>query len=65
MESYKPFKFSDELIADTIQIFKEENNLDITPETASEYLHSFARLFLAYAGYRRTKDGWEDSKTIK
>ena len=40
------FQFSQKLIADCIKSFKEENEVDITAETANEYLNSFARLYL-------------------
>jgi hypothetical protein len=33
---------------ETIQCFKEENNLDISPELANEYLNSMSGLFLAF-----------------
>jgi hypothetical protein len=44
------FQFSHNLIGDTIKCFKEENNLELTPEKANEYLHSLAGLYLAFAG---------------
>jgi hypothetical protein len=42
-------KFSQKLIDRTIHYFKKKYNLDISPEVAEEYLHSFARVFLALA----------------
>ena len=42
------FQFSKNLIEETIQCFKEEDNLTITPEQANEYLNSLAKLFLAF-----------------
>ena len=41
--------FSNNLIQDCIKSFKEENGVDISAETAQEYLSSFARLYLAFA----------------
>ena len=41
--------FSKNLIDETIQCFKEEDGLDLSPEQANEYLHSLAGLFLAFA----------------
>ncbi len=43
------FQYSSELIELTIKVFKEENDLDISEETANEYLNSFAGLYLAFA----------------
>lgn len=40
--------FSKNLIQDCIKSFKEENGVDISPETANEYLNSFARLYLTF-----------------
>ena len=44
-----PFLFSENLIQETIKCFKEEDGLELSPEKANEYLHSFAGLFLAFA----------------
>ena len=41
------FQYSKELIKDTIQVFKEEDNVDLSEETAKEYLDSMSQLFLA------------------
>lgn len=41
--------FSNNLIQDCIKSFKEENGVDISVETAIEYLNSFARLYLTFA----------------
>ena len=40
---------SEKLIKETIKVFKEEDNLDISEETANEYLESMAGLFLTFA----------------
>lgn len=45
-----PFKYSKELLAETILCFKEEDGLDILEETAEEYLDGLSGLFLAFAG---------------
>jgi hypothetical protein len=42
-------QYSDKLIEEIIECFREENNLIINKETANEYLDSFAGLFLAFA----------------
>ena len=42
-------KFSKELIQETIQCFKEEDNHIIDEETASEYLENMAGFYLAFA----------------
>lgn len=44
--------FSQKLIDETIQCFKEEDGLNLSPEQANEYLHSMAGLFLAFAEKR-------------
>lgn len=43
------FFYSTELIQEAIQCFKEEDGLDISPETANEYLEVFASLYTAFA----------------
>jgi hypothetical protein len=43
------FSFSSKLIEETIKVFREENNLELSPEQANLYLHSLAGLFLAFA----------------
>lgn len=43
------FKYSKNLISKTIEVFKKEDNLDISPETACEYLDSLGGLFLSFA----------------
>jgi len=43
------FFYSPNLIEETIKCFKEEDGLDISPETASEYLDSLSELFLVLA----------------
>jgi hypothetical protein len=42
------FQYSYKLIQETIEVFKEEDNLNISEETASEYSYSMAGLFLAF-----------------
>lgn len=42
-------KYSNKLIQETILCFKEENGLDISEETATEYLDGLSGLFLAFA----------------
>lgn len=36
-----------------MQVFKEENNLDLTPDMAQEYLNNMAGLYLSFVGARR------------
>jgi hypothetical protein len=43
------FQFSQKLIEETILCFKEEDGLDISEETANEYLMSLSNLYLAYS----------------
>ena len=43
------FKYSKNLINKTIEVFKKEDNLDISPEIACEFLDSLGDLFLAFA----------------
>ena len=40
------FQFSQKLIDDCITNFKDEHGVDISAETANEYLNSFARLYM-------------------
>ena len=47
-----PFTFSKSLIQDCINSFKQENEVDISAETANEYLNNMAGLFLAFAKRR-------------
>ena len=44
------FKYSQNLIEETIKCFKEEHNLDVSVDQANEYLDSLSGLFLAFAG---------------
>jgi hypothetical protein len=44
-----PFTFSKKLIDECIKCFKEENGIDISIETAVEFLNAFAGLFLAFS----------------
>lgn len=41
--------YSERLIKKTVAYFKKNHNLDISPETASEYLDNLSWLFLALA----------------
>lgn len=41
--------YSKELISETILCFKEEDGVDISEETAEEYLNGLSGLFLAFA----------------
>jgi hypothetical protein len=43
------FSFSQELIKETILVFREEDGIEISPEKANEYLNNMAGLFLAMA----------------
>ncbi len=45
-------RFSQNLIEETIQCFKEEDGLDISAETANQYLENLSGLFLVFADYR-------------
>ena len=49
--------YSKQLIAEAILCFKEEDDLDISVETAEEYLNGLSGLFLAFA--RPTLTGGE------
>ena len=51
--------FSNNLIQDCIKSFKEENGVDISAETAIEYLNSFARLYLTFARIEGAVPGCE------
>lgn len=42
------FQYSEKLIKEIILCFKEEDGLDISEETANEYLENFSGLFLAF-----------------
>lgn len=42
------FKYSEQLIQKTIKVFKEEDDLNISEETAIEYLNNLGGLFLAF-----------------
>ncbi len=43
------FKYSDKLIKETQKVFKEEEGLDISKETAVEYMDQLSGLFLAFS----------------
>ena len=42
------YKFSAELRSKIIEYFKKNNNLEITNDTADEWLHSMAELFIIF-----------------
>ncbi len=42
-------EFSDDLIDECILCFKDENDVELSRETANEYLHSFADLYSIFA----------------
>jgi hypothetical protein len=48
--------FSQNLIQETIKVFKEEDGIELTPEQAELYLQSLAGLFLAFAGRGAGRD---------
>ncbi|HEV7424352.1 MAG TPA: hypothetical protein VGO21_04145 [Candidatus Paceibacterota bacterium] len=51
-------QYSEKLIGELIKNFKEEHNLEISKETANEYLDSYARLFITFSKIeKRTKHG--------
>jgi hypothetical protein len=41
--------FSPKLIGETIQVFLEENGMELSPEQANEYLDNLSGFFLAFA----------------
>ena len=42
-------QYSEGLVEECKKVFKEENNLDLSSETANEYLESMSRLFTAFS----------------
>ena len=42
-------QFSPQLIERLIRYLREQRNIEITPGEASEYLHTYAEYFLAFA----------------
>ena len=44
MKTYSP-----QLVEKCIEYFHRVHNVDISPDTANEYLRSFAKLYLAFA----------------
>lgn len=42
------FNYSKKLIKETIETFKKEDDLDISEETANEYLDNLGGLFLSF-----------------
>lgn len=51
-EGYVVNHFSQNLIEETIAVFKEENGIEISAETANEYLENLSGLFLVFADNR-------------
>lgn len=45
---YELFNFSSGLIDETIKVFRDENNLELSREEANAYLNSLSGLFLAF-----------------
>jgi hypothetical protein len=43
------FQFPEHLIQETIQCFKDENNIELSVAEATEYLNSSSELFLVFA----------------
>ena len=41
--------FSQELVNETIAVFKDKHGIDISPEQAEQYLQRLAGLFIAFA----------------
>ncbi len=50
-------EFSENLIQETIAVFKDEDGFDISPEIANEYLEALSGLFLAFARPSILDDG--------
>ena len=46
--------FSKKLIRETILVFREEDNIELSLEQANEYLDSLGGLFLAFANHKET-----------
>jgi len=57
-----PFQYDEKLINETIKCFKEENDIDITPEQANEHLNCFADLYLAFAEEEPCPTSYEADK---
>ena len=57
------FLYSQNLIQETIQCFKDENKLTITPEQANEYLNELGGLFVALSSspHKRAKELFLDT----
>lgn len=53
-----PFSYSQNLINKTIEVFKKEDGLEISAETACEYLDSLGGLFLAFANKEAPADAF-------
>lgn len=54
------FSYPKYLIEETIECFKEENDIDLSVEEASQYLDSFAELFLAFVDVSQEVDISQD-----
>ena len=50
------FQYSKELVKQLQENFKEEHNVNISEETANEYLNSFADLYEALAKPNKPKE---------
>ncbi|MCX6715660.1 MAG: hypothetical protein NT077_01425 [Candidatus Taylorbacteria bacterium] len=60
---YIPFRFSQKLIDELIKVWKDEHGIDISEDTANEYLNSFADLYLTFARIEeRNKDNKDKKK---
>lgn len=49
------FSFSQNLIEKAIKVFHDEDGLDISAETANEYLEDLSGLFLAFADHDKPR----------
>jgi hypothetical protein len=42
------FKYSEKLIQETIKVFRDENDLELTKEEAREFIDNLVNLYLAF-----------------